>query len=152
VDVYTIPEAAKLTGRTPRAIRLQIEDGALEAFEREGVRMVECSALERAGLFGGRPRVIPGDERPAPVELTVRELLERVERQAIELAERDEVEGRREDERRRLETALIGARQEIERQRERIAELEGRGMRTSVRHPVMRESLAPLFEAVQERE
>jgi hypothetical protein len=156
VEVYTIPEAAKVTGRTPRAIRLQIEEGSLEAVDRGGVRVIARSALESAGLVGGRPRMVPepaGAEWPAPVELTVRELLERVERQAIELAElmteRDEAEARHEAERRRLEVALVEARQEVEAQRDRISELEGRSMPTAVRHPVMRDSLAPLFEAAQ---
>jgi succinate dehydrogenase/fumarate reductase flavoprotein subunit len=47
VDAYTIPQAARAAGLSPREVRLRIEEGDVRAFVRAGRRMVERAELER---------------------------------------------------------------------------------------------------------
>ncbi len=104
---YTISEAAELTGLSRKAISRRIERGSLRSLVRNGRRRIPRSELVRAGLLpenaDGAPELDPRTlllPRPAPAadlkeagraeELLialVRELLDRVERQASEVAE-----------------------------------------------------------------
>src|SRR3954464_11497425 len=47
MDAYTIPEAARAVGLSPREVRLRIEEGDLRAFVRAGRRMVEQAEIDR---------------------------------------------------------------------------------------------------------
>jgi excisionase family DNA binding protein len=104
---YTISEAAELTGLSRKAISRRIERGSLRSLVRNGRRRIPRSELVRAGLLledaEGAPELDPRAlllPRPAPAadleetgraeELLValvRELLDRVERQASEVAQ-----------------------------------------------------------------
>jgi excisionase family DNA binding protein len=104
---YTISEAAELTGLTRKAITRRVERGSLRSVVRRGRRLIPRSELERAGLIApeadapDRIASAPGLLSPQgpPVEpplspfgdqalaSLLRELLERLERQASELAQ-----------------------------------------------------------------
>lgn len=104
---YTISEAAELTGLSRKAVSRRIERGSLRSLVRNGRRRIPRSELVRAGLLSddaeGAPELDPRAlllPRPAPAadleeagraeELLVtlvRELLDRVERQASEVAQ-----------------------------------------------------------------
>ncbi|MGH3091695.1 MAG: helix-turn-helix domain-containing protein [Gaiellaceae bacterium] len=104
---YTISEAAELTGLSRKAVSRRIERGSLRSLVRNGRRRIPRSELVRAGLLledaDGAPELDPRAlllPRPAPAadleetgraeELLValvRELLDRVERQASEVAQ-----------------------------------------------------------------
>jgi excisionase family DNA binding protein len=104
---YTISEAAELTGLSRKAISRRIERGSLRSLVRNGRRRIPRSELVRAGLLledaEGAPELDPRSlllPRPAPgadLEETgraeellvalVRELFDRVERQASEVAQ-----------------------------------------------------------------
>ena len=104
---YTISEAAELTGLSRKAISRRIERGSLRSLVRNGRRRIPRSELVRAGLLpedaDGAPELdprtllLPRPARAADLEdagraeellvALVRELLDRVERQASEVAE-----------------------------------------------------------------
>lgn len=104
---YTITEAAELTGLSRKAISRRIERGSLRSLVRNGRRRIPRSELVRAGLLSEDaegapeldpralllPRTAPGrdmEETGRADELLValvRELLDRVERQASEVAQ-----------------------------------------------------------------
>ncbi len=104
---YTISEAAEVTGLSRKAISRRIERGSLRSLVRNGRRRIPRSELVRAGILPedaeGAPELDPRAlllPRPAPAadleetgraeELLValvRELLDRVERQASEVAQ-----------------------------------------------------------------
>jgi hypothetical protein len=140
VDVLTIPEAARATGSSPREIRRRIERGLIRASWRGGVRVVERreldSSLAALDAVGGTPAAGP---------IVVRELLERVERQAVELAQLrkmlEEAEARHQQDRRRLEAGLREARAA----RRHESDDQGAGGESGGAGGGMRESLAPLF-------
>jgi excisionase family DNA binding protein len=103
---YTISEAAELTGFTRKAIARRVERGSLRSVVRHGRRRIPHSELERAGLISGEEedslefdptqllvrRPEEGQDLPLPVNATnalaavIRELFDRFERQAAELA------------------------------------------------------------------
>ena len=104
---YTIAETAELTGLTRKAVTRRVERGSLRSVVRGGRRLIPRSELMRAGLIPpevdstNRAAPTPGlpspQGTPAPDPLSpfgdqalaalVRELLERLERQASELAQ-----------------------------------------------------------------
>ena len=104
---YTISEAAELTGLTRKAVTRRVERGSLRSVVRRGRRLIPRSELVRAGLIApeadprDRTASAPGLLSPQgpPVEAPLspfgdqalasllRELLERLERQASEIAQ-----------------------------------------------------------------
>jgi excisionase family DNA binding protein len=104
---YTISETAELTGLSRKAISRRVERGSLRSLVRNGRRRIPRSELVRAGLLPedaeGAPELDPRAlllPRPAPsadleehgraeelLVALVRELLDRVERQASEVAQ-----------------------------------------------------------------
>jgi hypothetical protein len=104
MDAYTIPEAARAAGLSPREVRMRIEEGDLRAFIRAGRRMVEATELER---LVDRPMPPTPALRAAPPPQAsprvVENLVARLEEQALE---------------------LVHLKTELTRAHERIAELE----------------------------
>jgi chromosome segregation ATPase len=143
MDAYTIPEAARAAGLTPREVRVRIEEGDLRAFVRAGQRMVERSEIERLTERSSPP------PPPAASTRAAEDLVARLEEQALELArvKRTAGETRARDaaEVRSLEQDLGEARRALSRARERIAELESNGASVAARPPDQREALTPLF-------
>jgi hypothetical protein len=103
---YTVSEAADLTGLSRKALARRIERGSLRCVVRDGRRRIPLAELVRAGLVEDEehageefdPRfLLPGEARPQadlPVPYdanqtlaaVIRELFDRFERQAAELA------------------------------------------------------------------
>jgi excisionase family DNA binding protein len=103
---YTISEAAELTGLSRKAIARRVERGSLRSLVRDGRRRIPRSELERAGLIGSEGEDVPEfdptqllvrgpeerEDLPVPLNATdalaavIRELFDRFERQAAELA------------------------------------------------------------------
>ncbi|MDQ3971073.1 MAG: helix-turn-helix domain-containing protein [Thermoproteota archaeon] len=120
METLTIAEAAEATGLTKKAIRNRVDRGQLRAVLRDGVRRIPRSELDRAGLdadsleAGDGADIRQGAASRQPKETSAwAELLDRLERQAGELAElrvlTREAESLRED-RERLEGAFHEAR------------------------------------------
>jgi cell division septum initiation protein DivIVA len=151
VDAYTIPEAARVAGITPKDVRVRIEEGRLQAITVGGQRAIEKVELERAGLLGDKPEP-PTEVQPAPQVSS--SIVERLEAQAAELAvlRRASAERRTTDERhrRRLEQELADARSELQAARLRIAELEAAGFDKSLERRKSRPALSPLFRRTPE--
>jgi excisionase family DNA binding protein len=104
---YTIAEAAEVTGLSRKAISRRVERGSLRSLVRNGRRRIPRSELVRAGLLAEDAETTPELDpralllpRPAPagdlegadraeglLVALVRELLDRVERQASEAAQ-----------------------------------------------------------------
>jgi excisionase family DNA binding protein len=103
---YTVSEAAELTGLSRKALARRIERGSLRCVVRDGRRRIPLAELVRAGLVEDEEHadeefdptfLLPGRARP-PADLpvpydasqtlaaVVRELFDRFERQAVELA------------------------------------------------------------------
>jgi excisionase family DNA binding protein len=103
---YTIAEAAELTGLTRKAIARRVERGSLQSLVRGGRRMIPRAELARAGLIPEEgeihdwdpatgaalfPRRSPEEEQTDPgsssaLATLMRELVDRLERQAGEIA------------------------------------------------------------------
>jgi helix-turn-helix protein len=151
MEAYTIPDAARIAGLSPKEIRVRIEDGRLRAAWRGGRRMLSRDELERAGLLGDGPSHGPEGSPTEPMP----DLVERLEEQAGELAvlRRASAERRARDERelQRLAGELEEARRELQQARVRIAELEAQGLRASLRSSD-RAALTPLFESTREED
>jgi excisionase family DNA binding protein len=129
---YTIAEAADLVGVSRKALARRVERGSLQSVKRNGRRLIPRSELVRAGLLPEE-----GDERgvnvdvtglPAPIATTqgesetalvglVRELLERLERQANELAQFRALT---------VQAESLRAGREVDELRARLASLENR--------------------------
>ena len=127
MDAYTIPEAARAAGLSPREVRMRSEEGDLRAFIRAGRRMVEATELER--LVERRMPHTPMLRAAPPPKASprvVEDLAARLEEQALELARlrRTAAETRARDARevRRLEQELADARRELARANERMQE------------------------------
>jgi chromosome segregation ATPase len=151
MDAYTIPEAARAAGLSPREVRVRIEEGDLRAFIRAGRRMVEQSELERlVELSMPATPTLRAAPPPAASPRVVEDLVARLEEQALELARvrRTAAETRARDaaEIRRLEQELDDASHQLTRMRELIARLESDGAQGPPR-PVedQRSALTPLF-------
>jgi septal ring factor EnvC (AmiA/AmiB activator) len=150
MDAYTIPEAARAAGLSPREVRMRIEEGDVRAIIRAGRRMVERSELER--LVERQPQAPPplrAAPPPMPSPHVVEDLVARLEEQALELArvKRTAAETRARDASavRKLEQELGDARRELSRARARITELESDPERVIPRINDQRDALTPLF-------
>jgi hypothetical protein len=129
VETYSISEAAEATNLTKKAMRNRVDRGQLRFVLRDGVRRIPRSELERAGLNVSRDRGSPeaaerqgaAPGQPTPPD-AMAEVLDRLERQAGELAElrvlTREADSLRE-ERARLEVA-------VHESRARATELEAK--------------------------
>jgi excisionase family DNA binding protein len=104
---YTIAEAAELTGLSRKAVTRRVERGSLRSLVRRGRRLIPRSELVRTGLIPPeaepRDRAGPTPGLPSPqstpladplspfgdqaLAALLRELLERLERQASEIAQ-----------------------------------------------------------------
>ncbi len=104
---YTISEAAELTGLSRKAVTRRVERGSLRSLVRRGRRLIPRSELVRAGLIppeaDSPERTTPTPGLPSPqstpladplspfgdqaLGALLRELLERLERQAGEIAQ-----------------------------------------------------------------
>lgn len=126
---YSIPEVAALTGLTVDAVRGRVKRGSLASIVKDGRRRIPHAELVRAGLLAPEPQnsaadVQAGDSLPEPLSrgssgagsALVAELLDRLERQSVELAHY-----------RALEAASGNARllQELAQLQARVAALEG---------------------------
>jgi chromosome segregation ATPase len=151
MDAYTIPEAARAAGLSPREVRMRIEEGDLRAFIRAGRRMVDRAELERVFERPAPPQPALRAMPPPPASpRVVEDVVARLEEQALEVArvKRTASETRARDaaEVRRLEEELADARRQLSRARERIAELESDGDAAPPPRPSdQREALTPLF-------
>lgn len=150
MDAYTIPEAARAAGLSPREVRMRIEEGDLRAFIRAGRRMVERCELERL-IDRPAPANPPLRAAPPPAASprVVEGLVARLEEQALELARvkglAAETRARDAAKVRRLEQELGEARRQLSRARQRIGELECAGAQAPPRSPDQRQALTPLF-------
>jgi hypothetical protein len=134
---YTIAEASELTGLSRKAVARRIERGSLQSLVRGGRRVVPHAELVRAGLVAEdgeangpvdpagllSPHPPPGDADGAPTDVSVvaslmRELVDRLERQAGEIAQFRALTVQAES--LRLERELVDL-------RTRLATLEGQG-------------------------
>src|SRR4051794_13957500 len=99
MEAYTIPDAARVTGLSPREIRVRIEAGRLRATWRGGRRMLDRDELERAAMLADDGSPAQGGEASEPIP----ELVDRLEEQAGELAvlQRASAERRASDQRER---------------------------------------------------
>ncbi len=128
METYTLREAAGLTGTSQEALRKRVDRGTIRSVKRAGVRRIPRSELERAGLRIGEP---------ADANDIVRELTEKIDAQAQELARLRALPERVEEYRRQADVEAK-ARQEAEAlarvesdgreaaEREREAEREAR--------------------------
>jgi excisionase family DNA binding protein len=134
---YTIAEAAELTGLTRKAIARRVERGSLQSLVRGGRRMIPRAELARAGLIPEEgevhdwdpatgaalfPRRGPDDEQAPPADSSalaalMRELVDRLERQASEIAHYRAITA---------EAESLRLAHELGELRARLATLEGR--------------------------
>jgi excisionase family DNA binding protein len=129
---YTVTEAAELVGLSRKAISRRVDRGSLRSVVRNGRRLIPRSELERAGLLpeGGAARgsgaasgeplpTIEGSEGDLAATLVtlVRELMDRVERQATEIAQFRALT---------VQAESLRADRELTELRARLAHLEGR--------------------------
>lgn len=91
METLTIAEAADATGLTKKAVRNRVDRGQVRAVLRDGVRRIPRSELERAGLSLEHPEAgggaAKGQEATPGYPEPMAEVLDRLERQAGELAE-----------------------------------------------------------------
>jgi polyhydroxyalkanoate synthesis regulator phasin len=94
MKTFTFAEAAEATGLTKKALRNRVYRGQIQAVLHDGVRRIPRSELEREGLLisgaetGERHEVAPEIAHELSQETgLMSDLLERLERQAGELAE-----------------------------------------------------------------
>lgn len=135
METLTITEAAEATGVSKKALRNRVDRGQLRAVLRDGMRRIPRSELERIGLIVKLPHEA-GDgagglqnatESPSTEAAAWREALERLERQAAELAELRLITRQAEtlrEERDRLETTLHQERAERQTAEARLEEFE----------------------------
>lgn len=129
---YTIAEAAELTGLSRKALARRVERGSLRSVVRNRRRLIPRSELVRAGLVtdereerGMEGGVERGDtglpavtaESETALVLLVRDLMERVERQANELAQFRALT---------VQAESLRAERELAELRTRLAHLENR--------------------------
>jgi excisionase family DNA binding protein len=135
METLTITEAAEATGVSKKALRNRVDRGQLRAVLRDGMRRIPRSELERIGLIVKLPHEA-GDgagvfqnatESPSTEAAAWREALERLERQAAELAELRLLTRQAEtlrEERDRLETTMHQERAERQAAEARLEEFE----------------------------
>lgn len=132
METLTIAEAAEATGLSKKAMRNRVDRGQVRAVLRDGVRRIPRSELERAGLAVGLPHGVENGTGVPPAEATTeaaawREALERLERQAAELAELRVITRQAESlrqERDRLEATVHQERAERQSAEARLRELK----------------------------
>lgn len=135
METYTFAEAEKLTGLSRKALRNRVYRGKLQAVLRDGVRRIPRSELDRAGLLQARFELdgaqggegLPGSGGISRETEIFTEMLQRLERQAGELAEMRLLTRQAESlehDRDRLVADLHAERSEAEQLRQRVAELE----------------------------
>jgi hypothetical protein len=136
MHLQTIPEAARTCGRTPREIRLMIEDGRL-------------TAIRQAGRWLIDPLDLPGSQglavAPEPDRWEARaeeEFLPGIQarRQPVEPVSEPDT-----DRVLSLEAELREMRSDLDSARIRISELEASGFGRALRGSEERGALAPLF-------
>ena len=125
METYTIPEAAEISGLSPKQVRLALEGGQLRAVRTGGRWRIPRYELERAGMLEGPQDPAP----PSPSGLGAVARPQTVAGEAERPPNDDEVA--------RLSERLA----ELER---RLDELEGVAHRTD-RESSMRAALTPLF-------
>lgn len=159
---YTVSEAAEVTGLSRKAISRRIERGSLRSLVRNGRRRIPRSELVRAGLLTDetdetpeldpRALLLPRPAAAADVEATggpeellvtlVRELLDRVERQASEVAQMRALT---------VQAESLRLTNELADLRVRMAELEReRPTATSPPHPDFSKRISELSKQVEE--
>ena len=168
MDLLTLQQAARESGRSARELRLIVEAGDLPASRRDGRWLIERGDLEQLVLPAPPqtgPRLV---EAPAPVRgpagsssgaqppgtqpaaHPLDELLARLEARAVEVAtlreERAALDPRASEKVERLERELSATRVQLEAARRLIEQLEGGKPRPAGRRPGMRDALNPLFE------
>jgi len=136
METLTITEAAEATGLSKKALRNRVDRGQIRAVLRDGVRHIPRSELERAGLNVrlphevGLPHEVAGGASvslEASETVAWKEALERLERQAAELAELRLITRQAEnlrEERDRLEAAVHEERAERLAAETRLQDLE----------------------------
>lgn len=128
METFTIAEAAEAAGITKKAMRNRVDRGQVRAVLRDGIRRIPRSELQRVGLLGAAhgaaSRHLPHEAASPEADhaIAIRELLDRLERQAGEISslraltvEADSLKAEREN----LQTSLFEA-------QARVAELEAR--------------------------
>ena len=129
---YTIAEAAELVGLSRKALARRIERGSIRSVVRNGRRLIPRSELVRAGLLPEEgeergndvgvtelvhPPTSPGADADTALVSLVRELMDRVERQAHEIAQFRALT---------VQAESLRADRELVELRTRLAALEGR--------------------------
>ncbi|MEK6228346.1 MAG: helix-turn-helix domain-containing protein [Actinomycetota bacterium] len=136
MHLQTIPEAARTCGRSPREIRLMIEDGRLAAVRHGGRWLIE--PLDLPGSQG--PPVAPEPdrwERRAESEFLPGIHPRRHPVEPVPQPDTDRVLS--------LEAELREMRSQLDSARIRISELEASGFGRALRGSGERGALAPLF-------
>lgn len=135
METLTITEAAEATGLSKKALRNRVDRGQIRAVLRDGVRRIPRSELDRVGLSVELPHEAEGgaitpqsvaESRPTEAAAW-KEALERLERQAAELAELRLITRQAEnlrEERERLEAIVHQERAERQTAEARLLELE----------------------------
>ena len=146
---YTIAEAADLSGISRKALARRIERGSLRSVVRNGRRLIPRSELIRAGLLDDEgqergsgvdiaglpaPAAAPGDDAETALASLVRDLMERLERQANELAQFRALT---------VQAESLRADRELTDLRARLASLESRTAEEPQRNPGVTETFAP---------
>jgi hypothetical protein len=135
MHLQTIPEASRTCGRSPREIRLMIEDGRLAAVRHDGRWLID--PLDLPGSQGPPLAAEPDRwERPEP------EFMPGIEPRRHPA---DPVPDRDDDRVLALEAELREMRSELDAARVRISELEASGFGRALRGSGERGALAPLF-------
>lgn len=135
METLTITEAAEATGVSKKALRNRVDRGQIRAVLRDGMRRIPRSELERVGLvvqFPGEAKDEAAERRESGGSQSSeagawKEALERLERQAAELAELRMITRQAEslrEERDRLEATVHQERAERQAAEARLLELE----------------------------
>ena len=138
---YTIAEAAELVGLSRKALARRIERGSIRSVVRNGRRLIPRSELVRAGLLREEgeergndvgagelvhPPSSPGADADTALVSLVRELMDRVERQAQEIAQFRALT---------VQAESLRADRELVELRTRLAALEGRSAESAHTSP-----------------
>jgi excisionase family DNA binding protein len=98
MDGYTIPEAASLTGLTPKEVRLAIEEGRLRAFDVGGRRRIPREDIECGALLEPPPEPTAAGAAPSSPDSgqleELRDRLDEIERRVADLERHEERPGR----------------------------------------------------------
>ena len=136
MHLQTIPEAARTCGRSPREIRLMIEDGRLGAVRHGGRWLIDPLDLPAGGPPPAAPEPDRREIREEP-EFVPGVQLRRLPVGAIPEPDTDRVLA--------LEAELREMRSQLDSARIRISELEASDFGRALRGSGERGALAPLF-------